>query len=172
MLDMKIVKVISGAQTGADRAGIDAAIACGIPYGGKIPAGRRAEDGPIADHYEELEVLPQRNYLVRTEANVEDSDVTLVFTRGEPRSGSKRTIEFARNHDKLYVHIDLSFTGMSFTGIAKLLIHYFDRLPGDNLIVNVAGSRESTISGIYDVVFHAMVEVLSHFKIQDSPRSK
>lgn len=162
---MKIKKIISGAQTGADRAGIDAAQVCGVAYGGKIPAGRRAEDGPIPDTYECLEVVPERNYLVRTEANVEDSDVTLVFTRGTPKSGSKRTIEFCWRHNKPYLHVDLSYTGMDFRVISVVLINWLEASPIEEITINVAGSRESTCPGIYDVVLHSMIEALEHFKL-------
>jgi len=46
-----IEQVVSGGQTGADRAGLDAAMALGIPVGGWCPRGRRAEDGPIPAIY-------------------------------------------------------------------------------------------------------------------------
>lgn len=155
---MKIVKVISGAQTGADRAGLDAAIAVGIPYGGKIPAGRRSEDGGVPEHYTELEVLSERNYLVRTEANVEDSDATIVFTRGKPKSGSKRTIEFAWKHKKPCLHVDIS--SGTYLDRANMITNWLKELPLNQIVVNVAGSRESTCVGIHMNVFHTMVEVL------------
>lgn len=155
---MKIVKVISGAQTGADRAGIDAAIACGCPYGGKIPVGRRAEDGPIAEHYEELTVVPERSYLVRTEANVEDSDVTIVFTYGDPVSGSKRTISFCKKRSKPSLHVDCR--EMNFTAISLIIIEWLSIFDYD-ITLNIAGSRESTKPGIYRLVFDTMVEVIT-----------
>lgn len=169
---MKITKIISGAQTGADRAGIDAAMAMAFPYGGKIPAGRRAEGEPVPEHYDQLEVLPERNYLVRTEANVEDSDVTLVFTRGAPNSGSKRTIEFAWKHAKPVLHIDLGYTGMDYSIVANLIITWLESSKLDDIIINVAGSRESSCAGIHELVFHSMIEVIEHSKIHNSTRSQ
>lgn len=40
-------KIVSGGQTGVDRAGLEAAIAIGLPYGGWVPKGRIAEDGTV-----------------------------------------------------------------------------------------------------------------------------
>lgn len=160
---MKITKIISGAQAGADRAGIDAAIACGVPYGGKVPAGRRAEDGPIADHYECLEEITEHNYIVRTEANVADADLTIVFTRGTPYSGSRKTIEFAWKHGRPFLHIDLVHTGMNIKSISNIIISWIEATQQDELIINIAGSRESTCKGIAGAVFHSMIEVISHF---------
>ena len=65
-----IRKIISGAQTGADRAGLDAAIESGIPYGGWIPKGLKAEDGTVPDNYTELQELTRGGYPKRTEQNV------------------------------------------------------------------------------------------------------
>lgn len=161
---MKINKIISGAQTGADRAGIDAAIALDIPYGGKIPWKRRAEDGPISDKYESLEVTPERNYLVRTEANVIESDATIVISRGPLKTGSKRTVEFANRHHKPCLHIDLRFTGMDFKRVSKKIINWIESLTHDEICINIAGSRESSCPGIYNLVYHSIIEVLLHFK--------
>ena len=76
---MTLDKIISGGQTGADRAALDVAIWHGFPHGGWCPNGRRAEDGCLAPQYL-LEETPARNYLNRTEWNVRDSDGTLIFT--------------------------------------------------------------------------------------------
>ena len=76
---MDITKIISGGQTGADRAGLDVALAHDFPHGGWCPKGRKAEDGPIDAQYE-LTETPSANYLQRTEWNVRDTDGTIVFT--------------------------------------------------------------------------------------------
>lgn len=161
---MKILKVISGGQTGADRGGIDAAITLGVLYGGKIPAGRRAEDGIVPEQYQDLEVVPKRKYLARTEYNVEDSDLTLIFTPGVARSGSKRTIEFAIKHNKPYLHINLSLFDYNFGIAATYVIEWLRTQDLNDAVINVAGSRESTFKGIHDIVYHTMVEVLYHFR--------
>lgn len=75
---MRIEKVISGGQTGADRAALDAAIAAGIPHGGWCPRGRLAEDGRISSRYQLRETL-SNGYPERTRLNVECADATLIL---------------------------------------------------------------------------------------------
>ena len=72
-------KIVSGGQTGADRAALDWAMAHGVPHGGWCPAGRLAEDGVIDMRYS-LKETPQPEYLQRTEWNVRDSDATLIVS--------------------------------------------------------------------------------------------
>jgi len=76
-----LTKIISGGQTGADRAALDAAIDLGIPHGGWIPKGRNAEDGTLPDKYQ-LQEMPTASYPKRTEQNVIDSDGTLILSHG------------------------------------------------------------------------------------------
>ncbi len=81
-------RVISGGQTGVDRAALDAAMKLGIEVGGFCPKGRRAEDGPIDEQYPLTETA-SRAYPVRTEKNVAASDGTLILTGG-PRERRER----------------------------------------------------------------------------------
>ena len=137
-----IRKVVSGGQTGVDRAALDAAMACGVPVGGWCPRGRRAEDGPIAMRYP-LRETPSRDYAQRTAWNVRDSDSTLVLLREEPAAGGTLlTIQEARRRAKPW-HVQR-------VGEAEA--------PGDVLtwvrahdveVLNVAGPRESEAPGIY-----------------------
>lgn len=83
--------MISGGQTGADRAALDAAIALGVPHGGWCPRGRRAEDGPIPRRYR-LRQTPLARVSQRTLWNIRDSDGTLVLCHGRPRGGSALTV--------------------------------------------------------------------------------
>ena len=76
---MMITKIISGGQTGADRAALDFAIKMKIPHGGWIPKGRLAEDGPLPEKYQLLE-MSTTSYPKRTEQNVIDSDATLILS--------------------------------------------------------------------------------------------
>ena len=69
-------KIISGGQTGADRAGLDFAIQAGLEHGGYVPKGRKAEDGRIDDRYQLIE-LSSSSYVDRTKRNVEESDGTI-----------------------------------------------------------------------------------------------
>ncbi len=70
-----IQKIISGAQTGADRAGIDAAIESGVDYGGWLPHGRKAEDGIVPAKYTKLQEIIGGNYPERTKQNVIDCEL-------------------------------------------------------------------------------------------------
>jgi predicted Rossmann fold nucleotide-binding protein DprA/Smf involved in DNA uptake len=100
------IKIISGGQTGADRAGLDVAIARGIPHGGWCPKGRKSEDGSLHARYL-LSETPSANYLVRTERNAAESDATVIFTAGALSGGSKRTAEFAKKHGRPFLHLIL-----------------------------------------------------------------
>jgi predicted Rossmann-fold nucleotide-binding protein len=76
-----IQKIISGGQTGVDRAALDAAIKLTIPYGGWIPRGRLTEDGPLPPKYQ-LKETGSTRYADRTEKNVLEADATLIISRG------------------------------------------------------------------------------------------
>ena len=84
-----IKKIISGTQSGVDRAALDFALKFNIPHGGWIPKGRIAEDGPLPEKYQ-LQEMPTSSYPKRTEQNVICSDATLIFSRGKPTGGTKR----------------------------------------------------------------------------------
>lgn len=90
---VSISKIISGGQTGADRAALDFCIENGFPHGGWCPKGRKALDGPLSENYH-LSETPSANYLQRTEWNARDSDATVIFTLGDAvTGGSRRTAE-------------------------------------------------------------------------------
>ena len=93
------VKIISGGQTGADRAALDFAIKHNIPHGGWMPKGRKAEDGPLPDRYQ-LEEMPTASHRARTEQNVIDSDGTVIISHGILTGGSAYTAKMARKHSR------------------------------------------------------------------------
>ncbi len=97
MIILETFTIVSGGQTGADRAALDWAISRGIPHGGWCPAGRMAEDGVIPNHYRLTEMPDGGGYRERNRANVADSDATLIVSLS-PRlsSGSRATAEFAK----------------------------------------------------------------------------
>jgi hypothetical protein len=100
-----IEKIVSGGQTGADRAALAWAIERGIPHGGWCPKGRLAEDGGVPARYKLTETFTSR-YLQRTESNVRDSDGTVVLTISPILSGgSKKTAFLAKMHKKPVIHI-------------------------------------------------------------------
>ena len=119
-----IQKIISGAQTGADRAGIDAAIESGIEYGGWLPKGRKAEDGIVPEKYTGFQEMTRGGYPKRTEQNVVDSDGTVIFTYGKLTTGSALTRKFAKKHKKPCLHIDLDIVKSPIAAIEDWIIEW------------------------------------------------
>ena len=142
-----IRKIISGGQTGADRAALDAAIKLGIPHGGWIPRGRIAEDGPLPAIYR-LDEMPTESYAARTEQNVIDSDGTLIIAGGKLTGGTDLSREMALRHKKQLLGIDLTLTDHS--KAASLIASWINlrRIA----VLNVAGPRASEEPGIYEHV--------------------
>lgn len=138
-----VTRIVSGGQTGADRGGLDAAIALGIEHGGWCPAQRRAEDGTVPRRYKLREVA-SRDYAERTKLNVRDSDGTVVFTRGTPTGGSALTIEHARKLGRPVLHVDPAELGTA-DAAARIRAWCVAEKIG---ALNVAGSRESRAPGI------------------------
>jgi hypothetical protein len=136
-MNTRIERIVSGGQTGADRAALDWAIFRDVPHGGWCPKGRKAEDGTIPARYE-LRETTTANYLERTERNVRDSDGTLIFTMArELAGGSKRTADFAKKHGKPWLHLH---PGASYEP-ARVLLDFINS--NEITVLNVAGSRGS-----------------------------
>jgi hypothetical protein len=146
-------KTISGGQTGVDRAALDAAMALGMKTGGWCPKGRRAEDGVIPARYL-LQETPTGHYPQRTEWNVRDSDGTLVVARGTPKGGTRLTVELAQRLGRPYLVVLLG-GGAAVGEVLEWL--RFNQIG----ILNVAGPRESTASGIYQEARQFMVKLLT-----------
>ena len=87
-MDDPALKLISGGQTGADRAALDVARELGLAHGGAVPRGRAAEDGPIPACYGNLVETESDDPAERTKRNVLQADATLLITHGEPSGGS------------------------------------------------------------------------------------
>ena len=105
VFDFRAITIVSGGQTGADRAALDFAIEHGIPHGGWCPRGRMAEDGPLPVGYA-LRETPSRKYAERTEWNVRDSDATVVFSIAtRPQGGTRLTLELAERLGKPVLHL-------------------------------------------------------------------
>jgi hypothetical protein len=150
-----LAKLISGGQTGADRATLDAALKFDMPYGGWLPKGRLAEDGPLDAKYN-LKEMPTDSYPARTEQNVIDSDGTLIFSHGKPTGGTDYTREMALKHGKQLLGIDLKRT--TSLDAASLIVSWIQlrRIK----ILNVAGPRASEDAGIYNDVFRILALVI------------
>jgi hypothetical protein len=99
------VTILSGGQTGADRAALDFALEFGLAHGGWCPRGRLAEDGPIDERYK-LTETPSRRYNQRTEWNARDSDATAVFSvTREVSGGTALTLGLVRRLGKPCLHL-------------------------------------------------------------------
>ena len=104
---MRVEKIVSGGQTGADQAALDVALERGLKVGGWVPKGRLAEDGPIPERYSGLVETQSSDPAVRTSLNVRDSDATLIVSHGPLTGGSLLTLEEARRWRKPVLHLDL-----------------------------------------------------------------
>src|SRR5438067_2876081 len=105
ILTNKLLKVISGGQTGVDRGALDAALALQVECGGWCPKGRLAEDGTIPKRYPVME-LANAGYAERTARNVVDSDGTLVISNGVPLGGTRETVDRCIEMRKPHLIID------------------------------------------------------------------
>ena len=148
-------KIISGGQTGADRAALDVAIELNIPHGGWIPKGRKTEDGVLPHKYL-LQEMPTTSYPKRTEKNVIDSDGTLIFSRGRLTGGSALTRKLAKQHERPWLHADLD--KVVGTGAVQIIAGWVDE--NDIVVLNVAGPRASKDPGIHDLVLSILDRVL------------
>lgn len=142
-----IKRIISGGQTGADRAALDFAIERGIAHGGWCARDRWAEDGPIHTRYQLRETstaVPEE----RTEWNVRDSDGTVIFTIGnELFGGSAATAHFAKRHSKPWLHLSESRDGATSAAALRRFVE-----ENKIKVLNVAGPRESNEPSIGNFV--------------------
>ena len=134
-------KIVSGGQTGADRAGLDAAMEAGIPVGGYCPKGRLAEDGTVPEHYPLIE-LTKRGYPALTEKNVVESDGTLILNMGKVSGGTKLTVECAGKHGKPFLIVQVDGHPIP-ESVADWIKQNAIRT------LNVAGPRESKCPGLH-----------------------
>jgi hypothetical protein len=150
-----IKKIISGGQTGADRAALDVAIKLNIPYGGWCPRGRLAEDGIIAQGYD-LSETPNADPAQRTEWNVRDSDGTVIFSISPKLTGgSAKTETFARQCEKPSLHLSRGRDGERAT---EMLARFLNE--NEIQILNVAGPRHSEEPDVGGFVIHTLQSIL------------
>lgn len=162
-----IKKIISGGQTGADQAALDAAMKLDIPHGGFIPKGRLTENGPLPEKYKLIEMASE-SYPERTEKNVIQSDGTLVLTHGEPKGGSSLTLKFARKHGKPVLHVNLNQTILF--NAAREINQWL--IENKVAVLNVAGTRASEDPMIYEKTM-ALLETVFFLGLMETkpPRS-
>jgi hypothetical protein len=150
------VKIISGGQTGVDRAALDAALKHGIECGGWCPTGRLDEFGRIPDRYPVRE-LDHGGFTERTLQNVKDSDATVIIYCEEWRGGTEETVQFCIEQKRPYLLIDAA--KISPERAAELVAEFVRKREIRTL--NVAGPRESEWTDGYDYAFRALDIFLS-----------
>jgi hypothetical protein len=151
---MKPITIVSGGQTGADRAALDWALKHGVPASGWCPKGRKAEDGPIDAKYP-LKETPSIAYIQRTEWNVRDSDATVLFSLNRVLSGgSKQTLEFAWNYQKPHLHLCATDTNVARSLAAFVEAH-------DVKVLNVAGPRASEEPDVGEFVMRMLEQTFA-----------
>ena len=148
---VKALKIISGGQTGVDRAALDVALRHGIKCGGWCPAGRLDEFGKIPDCYP-VQELQGGGFIERTLQNVKDSDGTVVIYPGELRGGTEQTIRFCVDLKRPHQLIDAS--EISAEGAANLIADFVRK--NKIGILNIAGPRQSEWPEGYDYVSRAL----------------
>lgn len=149
------MKIISGGQTGVDRAALDAALECGVEAGGWCPEGRMAEDGIIPVHYP-VQELPNAGYRQRTKRNVVDSNGTAIIYFGHPTGGTEQTILFCIEEQKPYVLIDAKEIS------AEQASRKIEQFIEDHTIavLNVAGPRASGEPRAYEYAKNVILRIV------------
>jgi hypothetical protein len=154
------VKIISGGQTGVDRAALDAALKHGIECDGWCPVGRLDEFGTIPDRYPVKE-LEHGSFVERTMQNVKDSDATVIIYFDKLRGGTEQTVRFCIEHKRPHKLIDAA--EISEENAANSI---FDLVRENKIdILNVAGPRLSEWPQGYDYAFQVLDISLSRLKL-------
>jgi hypothetical protein len=166
---MPLIKIVSGGQTGVDQAALDAAIHCSIPHGGWCPKGRINEYGRIHGKYD-LKETSTSDYLARTEANVVDSDATLIITPKRLNGGSLRTLEFCMKHRKPWHHVSFETTPQK-KAVEEIMLWLngdpeqndyedYEACPPKQCVLNVAGTRGSKLPVHENVIVNLLLDVI------------
>jgi predicted Rossmann fold nucleotide-binding protein DprA/Smf involved in DNA uptake len=159
--DAMISKIISGGQTGVDRAALDVAIKLGITHGGWCPKGRLAEDGIIQEKYK-LSETSSSIYQQRTRMNIQDSDITLIVIKNiKWGSGTLFTKDMCIKMQKKFAVLDVD----ELTD-PKPIRHWLMEQEAE--ILNVAGNRESTSPGIYQDAYKFFLMLFDAFEMDES----
>jgi Circularly permutated YpsA SLOG family len=159
MTRYRLTAIVSGGQTGADRGGLDAAIALGLGWGGWAPAGLRSEDGQIPEIYAaRMKCTSSIDYGMRTRLNVQDSDGTLLVSfAAQLTGGSAFTEKTAEKMRKPYLHLVLP--GRGTTRVPdEVRAGVLEWISDCRIsVLNVAGPRESKEPGLQAAVRDALV---------------
>ena len=156
-------KIVSGGQTGVDQGGLQAARALGLDWGGWVPKGWRTENGPLSAVYrEKMQEHCSSNYLGRTLKNVVDSHATLIILNTLPLTGgTKKTKEFALNVRRSHFVVSLEEEN-GVERVQEWLKSFFAAESSPHpLVLNVAGPRESKVSGIQKRTKKFLIDVFA-----------
>lgn len=157
---MSLCRIVSGGQTGADRAALDAALQLAFPCGGWCPPGRLAEDGPLNSIYP-LNELTSGGYRQRTIKNIEDSDGTAIFYFGRPAGGTELTLVQCIKLHKPYQLVDAS--EVPALRASEILHRFIQQLAIG--VLNVAGPRESRTPGTHAYVQEAIQSLIEAYRV-------
>ena len=161
-------RIISGGQTGVDRAALVAAMAYSMPVGGWVPKGRLSEDGVVPEGFYNMWEC-EGGYRERTRANVRDSDATLILSDKFPLSGGTAyTVEVVEECGKPYNVVDLN-VGDAEEQIREWMLSRENAIPkkgakNEKLVLNVAGPRESVSPGIFEKAKTTLLHVFVQFR--------
>jgi hypothetical protein len=156
---MNSIRIVSGGQTGVDRAALDAALETETACGGWCPEGRLAEDGEIPLHYPVSE-LKGAGYQERTLQNVIDSDGSAIIYFGKPSGGTAQTLQFCLEINKPYVLIDA--IELPPERAAERLLEF---VSGHSIAaLNVAGPRASEEASAYGYAYQTVIRFLKAYK--------
>ena len=154
---VRIIKIISGGQTGVDRAALDVAIELGFEYGGFCPKGRLAEDGVILNKYN-LTELSSSQYLMRTFENVQASDGTLIIHQETVSGGTLKTKDYCQMINKSFFEVNL------LEDLEKIPLNFNTWIKENHIIImNIAGPRESA-APIYNRTYTLLMDLLLHLR--------
>lgn len=157
-----VVKVISGGQTGADIAGVEAAMMLGVGTGGAMPRGYKTLDGnrPRYNMIYNMYDTASSAYPPRTYENVKNSNGTIRFYTKSDSPGELLTLKALAQYKKPYIDVDFASINPTTVKDVKQWI-----IKNKIKILNVAGNSEQTSRGIENATFRFMVAVLStHFR--------
>lgn len=151
-----LTQLISGGQTGVDRAVLDAALAFNFPCGGWCPSGREAEDGVIATHYP-LQPLVSGGYSERSLRNVLAADGTVLIYFGYLSSGTEETLKYCLQYQRPYKLLDASELSPQRSG--ELILQFTQY--AKTVVLNVTGVRASKQAQAYDYTYACITQLLS-----------
>jgi len=155
------LEIISGGQTGVDRAALDTAMRYDLPCGGWCPAGRLAEDGRLSSHYPLTELAG--GYPERTRRNVQDADATLIIHPGKPGRGTGLTIHTCKQLAKPVLILNFKYIDVNsnFTAVQTQILQFLaERKIG---VLNVAGPRASGWPEGYGLCRKLLAPVFSRY---------